>query len=80
MDSTDAQALTRYIKTMAPIVAGLKQALRVLDLDDAEREVLANIFNRYGSVYKANRSKLKKIKKNSTSNKIEALHDYMPCY
>lgn len=57
MDSPDK--LRRRIQDLAPIVAGLQQALAKLDLDETERAVLASIASRYASEYAAARRTLK---------------------
>jgi hypothetical protein len=61
MDSSEA--LTKRVQTLAPIVAGLNQALAKLDLNEAERTVLKTVATRYTAEYEAARKKLKAIRK-----------------
>ncbi|CCG95768.1 hypothetical protein MARHY2294 [Marinobacter nauticus ATCC 49840] len=55
--------LEAQVHNLAPIVQGLKKALKVLALSNDDQEVLSRLYETNKAVYEESRKELKKIKK-----------------
>ena len=67
MDSQSTHGLTARIQALGPILAGFRQALQCLSLSEQERQVLANLFAKYGAEYLDIENELKLLKKAGAS-------------